>query len=131
MAGQDLSNYLEGKLVEHVLRNVPYTAPGTVYLGLFTASPGEAGSLVNEVATAEYHRQPAAFGAHTDGVCLNTANIQYAPAASNWGAITHLALFDAVTGGNMLWYGPATLTITINTTDIYRVNAGSLSVGLA
>ena len=130
MPGQDLSNYLEGKLIEHILRNVPYAAPGTVYLGLFTASPGEAGSLVNEIATAEYHRQPVVFGAPTDGVCLNTANIQYAPAASDWGSITYLALFDASTGGNMLWYGPASLAITIATTDIYRVNAGSLAVGI-
>jgi hypothetical protein len=71
------------------------------------------------------------FSAHSDGICLNTADVQYTPAASPWGTITYLALFDAATGGNMLWYGVATLPVVITISDIYRVTTGALAVGLA
>jgi len=41
MAGK--SDYLENKVLDHVLRNTSYTPPATVYLGLFTANPTDAG----------------------------------------------------------------------------------------
>ena len=50
------SNYLEGKLVEHVLRNVAYTSPSAVYLSLHTANPDEDGSGT-EVSGNGYSRQ--------------------------------------------------------------------------
>jgi len=130
MANTDLSNYLEGKLIEHVLRHVAYTSPTTVYLALFTASPGEAGSLTNEVANGEYARQAITFGAHSDGVCLNSADVAFPAAVTDWGDISFVGIFDAATAGNMLWYGPATVTITVSATDIYKVITGNLSVGL-
>ena len=40
----ELSNYLENKLLDHILKNVSYTSPTTVYVGLFTSDPTDAGS---------------------------------------------------------------------------------------
>jgi hypothetical protein len=132
MAGQDLSNYLENKLIEHVLRHVSYTSPSTVYLALFTANPGEAGDQTNEVSAGEYARQSITFGAAADGICLNTLDVTFPVAASDWGTITHLAILDAATAGNMLFYGAASGTpIHITSTNIYKVLAGNLSAGLA
>lgn len=39
-----LSNYLENKLIDHVLRNTAYTPPATVYLALYTTDPTDADS---------------------------------------------------------------------------------------
>jgi hypothetical protein len=126
----DLANYAEGKLIEHLLRHVAYTSPTTVYLGLFTASPGESGDLTNEVAAGEYARQPITFGAASDGVCLNSADIAFPAAVGDWGTITYLAILDAASGGNMLFYGIASTAIHVTSPKIYKVLTGQLSAGL-
>jgi hypothetical protein len=48
------SNYLELKLLDHALGTTTYTKPTKVYLDLFTADPGEAGSFTNEISTLFY-----------------------------------------------------------------------------
>ncbi|WP_377846978.1 hypothetical protein [Bosea sp. UC22_33] len=68
MAGS-ASDYLEKKLLDHSLGVAAYTMPGTVYLALFTADPGEAGPGT-EVSGNGYARQSTAFAAAAavDGV---------------------------------------------------------------
>ena len=41
MAG--FSDYLEDKVLDHVFGGSAYTAPGTLYVGLFTAAPSDTG----------------------------------------------------------------------------------------
>ena len=48
----------------------------------------------------------------------------------NWGTITHAAIFDASTGGNMLAWAPLTTSRTINDGDVFRIPAESLTVTL-
>jgi len=100
----DLCNYLEGKLVDHVLRNTSLTSPTTIYVALLTGDPGEAGDTTDEVDGASYERQSAAFDAHTDGVTQNTADIEFPQAEESWGEITHILLMDAISGGNALFH---------------------------
>jgi len=66
------TNYLEDAVLNAVLRNVSFTSPATVYVGLFTADPGEAGSLANEVSGGSYARVSVTFGAPSGGTCANT-----------------------------------------------------------
>jgi hypothetical protein len=100
----DLCNYLEEKLVDHVLRNTSYTPPATVYVALLSADPGEAGSTTDEISGASYERQSAAFDAPTDGVTQNTSDIEFPQAVEDWGEITHILLMNADTGGNPLFH---------------------------
>lgn len=125
-----LSNYAEGKLIEHLLRNVAYTSPATVYLALFTAAPGEAGGGT-EVAGSGYARQAVAFGAHSDGVCSNTGAIAFTANGGNWGVITHVGIFDASSGGNLLMYGPMTNSRTINDGETLNFAIGEIDASLA
>ncbi len=37
------ADYLENKVLEHVLKNTSYTSPVTVYCALFTVAPTDAG----------------------------------------------------------------------------------------
>ena len=131
MPFQDKSDYLAGKIAEHNLRGIPYTPPTDHYLALFTASPGKAGSLTNEVAAAEYHRQLVVFGPEVGGICLNTAVIQFAAALTPWGLITYGALFDALSAGNMLYFGPALAVIDVTVGKVYKIAIGQFSVGEA
>ena len=65
------SNYLENKVLDHVLRNTAYTQPGNLYIGLFknnSLTNLEAGTLTDEVATAGgtlYARKAVTFGTAT------------------------------------------------------------------
>ena len=51
-----LSNYLENALINATLRNTSYTSPSTVYVGLFTTDPTDAGSGT-EVSGGSYARE--------------------------------------------------------------------------
>ncbi len=103
---EGFTNFWEDEFYDHTFRNLAAPAIVTMFVGLFTAAPGEAGGGT-EVTGGAYARQSVAFGAPTDGAGSNTALISFPKAtAPNWGLITHWALFDAVTAGNMIAYGP-------------------------
>ncbi len=126
------SNYLEHKILDHVLKfgngsltvgtGSGYAPPATLYLALYTADPGEAGSHTNEVSTANssyYARQAVTFGAAgavTAGASATNATVTFPTAGANWGTITHVAVVDSdVEGaGNVLFYGAVTTNKTIN-----------------
>ncbi len=124
-----LTGYLEAALLNHVFRNTAYASPATVYVGLFTAAPGETGGGT-EVSGGAYARQAATFGAPSGGQVSNSADINFPVATANWGTITHIAIFDAVTAGNMLVYGALSASKIIQTGDQFIIKAGSLTVSL-
>lgn len=131
-----LSDYLENAILNHILRNTAMAAPGAnVYLALSTAATTDAGS-VTEPSGNGYARKacPTAstFGAPSGGVVSNTAEVAFAAAAGgNWGTITHVAVMDASSGGNMLWHGPLTASKVINDGDVFRFPAAALQISLA
>lgn len=122
------TNYLELKVLDHVLGTASYTMP-TVYLGLFTAAPSDTGGGT-EVSGNAYARQAAPFAAASGGSAGNSGTITFPTATGSWGTITHWALFDAASAGNMLVYGALTTARTIAATDTLIVNAGALVVSL-
>jgi hypothetical protein len=102
------------------------------YIGLFTAAPSDTGGGT-EVSGNAYARQAAVFSVTgtTPTQAANTGLIEY-PAATpaTWGTITHSALFDAATVGNMLWWGALTANVTINANDIFRWAIGAYKLNL-
>lgn len=100
-----LTTFWEDELYDSTLRNLAHPAITTVFVGLFTAAPGEAGGGT-EVAVGAYARQSVAFTAPTDGAGDNSGDITFPVATADWGTVTHWALFDAVSAGNMIIYGP-------------------------
>jgi hypothetical protein len=131
------SDFLELKVLDHVLRysTAPYTGPSTLYLGLFTASTGlETNSPSAEVSTGggtNYARQTVTFAAASTGSSSTNATVTFPAAGANWGTITHVAIMDASTSGNVLFYGAVTTSKTIETGDTFQVSSGNLTVSLA
>ncbi len=123
------TDYLENALINHILRNTTYTSPTTIYVGLFTAAPSDSGGGT-EVSGGGYARQAATFSAPSAGATSNAADITFPTATANWGTITHVALFDAATGGNMLFWGALTTSKAVNTGDVLKILAGDLDVTL-
>jgi len=124
------SNYLETELLDHVFANNAYTSPSAVYVSLHTANPDEdaSGTEVTTVGTA-YARQTATFSV-TGNTATTTAAIEYATATADYGTVTHVAVWDAVSAGNMLAYAALTASKTIATGDVFRIPAGDLDITL-
>jgi len=125
-----ISNYLENALINGTLRATSYTAPSTVYVALFTSDPTDAGSGT-ECSGSAYTRQSATFAAPSNGASTTSADIQFSQAGGSWGTITHFGIFDASSSGNLLYHGALTVSKTIDTGDVFKIAAGSLTVTLA
>lgn len=125
----EFTNYLENKLLDHVLRNTSYTSPTTAYLGLFTAAPSDTLSGT-EVSGGSYARQVLSVTTASDGIVTSSADVNFPQATANWGTISHVGIFDALTSGNLLMYTPLTTSKTIENGDILKVSTGSLTVTL-
>jgi hypothetical protein len=126
----EMSNYLENAVINAVLRNTTYTSPTTVYVGLFTSNPTDAGSGT-EVSGGSYARVAVTFGAPSDGVSTNSAAVEFPQCTSSWGTVTHIGIHDALTTGNLLFHTALDTSKTIETGDIFKIASGNLSVTLA
>jgi hypothetical protein len=126
----EMSNYLENALINATLRNTSYTSPTTVYVALFTSDPTDAGSGT-EVSGGSYARTAVTFGAPSNGVSTNSANVEFPTCTSSWGTITHIGIMDASTSGNLLYHTALTTSKAIDVDDIFRITTGNLSVTLA
>jgi hypothetical protein len=126
-------NYLENKVLDHVFGKAAYTAP-TIYVALSTADPTDDGSGMAEPSGNGYARvqTAAADWDAASGGALDNANAIEFPQASggSWGTITHFALFDASSGGNMLAHAALSAPKTIGDGDTARFSAGALDVTL-
>lgn len=124
-----MSDYLEGKILDHTLAGVPYAPPATRYVSLHTASPGESGTPSAEVTGGQYQRALAQFSAAAaNGSTSNSNTLAFAgmPAAT----VTHVAIYDAPTGGNLLYYGALTAPVAVTAGGTFVINAGGLTVTL-
>lgn len=124
-----MSNYLENALINVTLRNTAFTAV-TPYVALFTTDPTDAGSGT-QVSGGSYARTAVTFGAPTNGVSTNSADVTFPTATASWGTVTHIGIYDAATLGNLLYHTPLDIAKTIDTGDIFKIATGNLSVTLA
>lgn len=127
-----LSDYLENALLNHVLRNTAYTSPTAVYAALFTDAASlaelEAGTLTNEVTGGSYARLAVTFGAPSDGLTDNTDALSYTdmPAVT----VGYVAVMDAATAGNVLFYGALTAEQTLTAGDTFAFDIGTLDIDI-
>jgi len=126
----EMSNYLENAVINAVLRNSSYTSPATVYVGLFTSDPTDAGSGT-EVSGGSYARTAVTFGSPSNGVTTNSAAVEFPQATASWGTVTHIGIHDASTAGNLLFHTALDASKAIATGDIFKIASGNLSVTLA
>jgi hypothetical protein len=122
------SNYLENKVLLHVFDNTAYTSPTTVYVGLFTTDPTDAGSGT-EVSGGSYARQSASFTV-SGNTATTDAAIEFPTATATWGSITHIGIFDALTSGNLLAHSSLTAAKTIESGDVFRIPSGDIDITL-
>lgn len=124
-----LSNYLENKIINHVLRNTPYITPGVqVWVALYTNDPTDA-DVGTEVAGGGYVRQQVtAWDVPANRATQNTSPINFPQASLAWGVVTHIGIRDAATGGNLLFYAALTVSKTVGIGGYFSIPAGDIDV---
>lgn len=133
MAGS-FSNFLELELLDHVFGNAAYSAPATLYVALFTATPSDTGGGT-EVSGGSYARKDVTnnatnFPAAAAGAKSNGTAITFVTATASWGVVTQFGIFDASTNGNLLAWGDLTASKTVDSGDTVSFAVGDLDITL-
>jgi hypothetical protein len=126
------SNYWENKILDHVLGNDTYTPP-TIYVALSASEPLDDASAVAEPSGNGYARAETCasdWSVSSGGSVSNATSITFPTASGSWGTITHFALFDSATGGNMLAYGSLSQPRAISNSDTGKFEASDLEISL-
>jgi hypothetical protein len=113
------TTYAQQKLLDLVTGKATYAIPtaGSVWLALFTAAPTDAGGGTETTYTNYVRLQTVAanWNAASGTTTSNAATLTLATCGTTGATITHAALFDAVTGGNMLRWGALGSSLAIST----------------
>lgn len=126
-----LSNYAELKVLDLLFKNTAYSTP-EAYIGLFTSDPTDAGSGT-EVSGNGYARirLDDKMASASSGSITNNANITFAAASGgSFGSVTHIGIFDALTGGNLTAHGQLAAAKQIDDGDTFQITTGSLTISI-
>jgi hypothetical protein len=127
MAGK--SSYAEIKVLGHALGKTAWTMPA-IWVALYTAAPTDAGGGT-EVTGGSYARKSTAAADWTtptgNPASASNANaITFVTATATWGTVTHFGLFDALTVGNLIYWGPLGASRTVASGDTVSFAVGTL-----
>lgn len=119
------SAYLRDKLVEHALGITTFTKPTNVYLALFTSDP-TVDDTGTEVSGGSYARQQLSLDNASDGRCASNTSETFSslPAC----ILTHWGIYDASSGGNLLYFGRFEVPISRNATEDITIAAGNIAI---
>lgn len=121
------------KVGDHLLGKTDIGALEDLWLGLFTADPGDSGSQVSEITGTGYARinVTSLFGAFdaTTGIAVNTSEINFGSPGSDWGTGAYIGLLSASTAGTMKYKEqlPNPRAMTSGSRPV-RFSAGRLSI---
>ena len=123
------SNYLELKLLDHVLGSTSYSQPSAIYVALSTGSFNDDASGT-ELSGNGYTRKVVTFGTASSGSISNNSAVEFDTATGDQGTISHFGIFDASSGGNLLYHGAFSSSKVISTGDVLKISSSSLTVSL-
>lgn len=128
----NMTDFAENKTIDALFRAQSLGAPATWYIGLLTASCSDSAagtevsggsyarvavtaSLANWAGTQSAGSTTASSG--TGGTTSNNNAITFASPTANWGVVTHVAFYDASSGGNIWFCTALTVSKTVNNGD--------------
>ena len=126
------SDYWEDKILDHIFGKDNYSPP-TIFVALSTADPLDDASGFAEPTGNAYTRVETSasdWGIASGGFLDNANDIIFPKATGSWGIVTHFALFDAATGGNMLAHGALSQSKAIDSAYTAIFDAGDLNISL-
>jgi hypothetical protein len=135
MAYEGFAEYAAKKILDHAMGKTAWTMPTNVYVALFIGDPLGAGSELADPPATDYAREQttgaswgsAAFTSPTASI-TSAADIDFGTAGADWGTVTHVAIFDAATNGNMIAAGPLETSFPIMSAAPVKFPTGTLIV---
>lgn len=126
-----LTEYFANLVINHMLRAQAHTPPANMYVAIFKGDPASGGTEVNGTG---YARQVIGYAAASAKATSNAGLIDFGTAGSDWAAAgteaTHLAVFDASTGGNRYTSNALPAAKVIQTDDPVTIPIGVLDFTL-
>jgi hypothetical protein len=128
MAG-GVGQFFANLLLDKLLGAQNFTPPATWYAALMTAAPSDTGGGT-EVSGGSYARVAVTnnttnFPSASSASLSTGATIDWGTATANWGTITHVAFYDASSGGNLGPWGPLSVATLINSGSSFKITAGN------
>ena len=138
-----MTDYLENKIIDWLFRGQTFTPPAGLHMGLLTAAPSDS-SAGTEISGNGYNRVNLAptlanwagtqaagstvASSGNTGTTSNNSAVNFPTPSASWGTVTHFAIYDAASAGNMLFYGALTISKVINQNDTVSFAAAALTV---
>lgn len=136
MAG--VSQYLQNAILNEVAGGSNYAPPATLYVGLWTVGLNDAatGSTAGEISGGGYARVAVTNNATnwpsaSHGVKSNASKVTFPYATSEWGTVRTVAILDAATAGNILFFATPAPVVTVSALDTLVFQVGDLSLSLS
>ncbi len=133
------TTFLENKILNFLFKNNAgsFTTPGdNIYVGLATAVSSAEGGSVTEATFTNYARQQKTASTWTvpstatDAQIATTTQIEFPASGGTNNTITHVFIASAASGGDIYFIGALDASKVIASGDIFRINAGNLSIQL-
>jgi len=126
---------LANQLLDHVFKTTEYTPETNLYVGLFTASPTDAGTAGTECTGGSYAREIMnVWDVAAAGASENTNAITFTTATASWGTVAWFMILDHLTNiaaSDCLIWGTVDPTRLIGIDDVAEYAAGALDITLA
>ena len=126
-----LSDYGEGAILDHLF-GISAMAQPTLHIAVSTANPTDAGTGVAEPSGNGYARIATAASdwQRTGNVIDNVNELSFPEATGTWGTLTHIAIFDAATGGNMIAHAALGTSKAIAANETLRFPVGNITFSM-
>lgn len=132
---QGFSDAVEDAILNGMFRGsavTPYAPIGTVYVSLHTATLNDDGTGT-EVSGSAYARGTVAIAGWTvssGGTIMNASAINFGTALASWGTITNVGIWNAASGGTLLYAGTLTASAIVNINDTFQFAGSALKITL-
>lgn len=133
MANANFSTFWSNEVLDHLFGKGgrDYASP-TLWIALSTTEPSNDGSNVTEPADG-YARVSCVASTWTAGAAdslINSLTVSFGEASGDWGNISHFAIYDSITNGNMLAAGSIAVTKAIDIGDTPKFAPGLFKIKL-
>jgi hypothetical protein len=136
----EISDYLSNALLDHAFSLATFAVPDT-YIAMCTGDvlDTDTGSTISETSAGAYARievdvnggASPTWDLAANGSLDNTHTISFTQATGSWSTVTALAIVDALTVGNLLFYENTVTDQEVDNGDTAEISAGSLKVSLS
>lgn len=126
------SNFLANKELNKFFRGDAYTPPTSVFIG-YTTTVSSASTKGTEPSVGDYARvempvDTDTWNESTARQITNEVAVEFPQASASQGTIVGWIMMDALTGGNLLYFGVIDPTKSVGTGDQLTLSIGQLKI---